>query len=196
MIKEFFQRLDEAWRPLGAEPILLQVIGSAALFLQCDYERGTKDSDILEIEEIPEGKELLELAGEGTAFAAKHRMYLQSVRKGFPFLPPQPVFHSLDSFNACLKNFKITALDIVDLVVSKLMPFRAQDQDDIQAVVKLGLVDPEKLLERFLLAKEQWLMDARARDLPGCVENLNTVQRDYLLVSETTIDLPAYILDS
>lgn len=196
MIREFFRQLDEAWKPLGREPITLPVIGSTALFLQCEYERGTKDSDILELEEIPEGKDLLGLAGEGSAFAAKHRMYLQIVTRGFPFLPPQALFHPMDSLNASLKNFQVEALDIVDVVVSKLKPFRVQDQDDIRAVVDLGLVDPNKLLERFILAKERWLMDSRGRDLPGYIENLNVIQRDYLLVPETSINLPDYIFES
>jgi hypothetical protein len=196
MIKEFFRQLDKAWKPQGREPITLPVIGSTALFLQCDYERGTKDSDILELEEIPEGKDLLELAGEGSAFAAKHRMYLQIVTRGFPFLPPQALFHPVDSLNKSLKNFQVKALDIVDVVVSKLKPFRVQDQDDIQAVVNLGLVDPDKLLERFILTKERWLMDSRGRDLPGYIENLNLVQRDWLLVGETEIELPGYIFEA
>ena len=48
LIKEFLTEIDAKWKPIGGEPILLQVIGSAALMLQCDYERGTKDGDVLE----------------------------------------------------------------------------------------------------------------------------------------------------
>ena len=195
MIEYFFQELDKAWKPTGVEPILLPVIGSTALFLQCNYDRGTKDSDILEIDDIAAGKALLKLAGQGSAFAGKHRMHIQLVTRGFPFLPPKAIFHSLDPLNAQLKHFKIEALDVVDVVVSKLKPFRVQDRDDIQAVVNLGLVDPNKLLKRFLLAKEHWLMDSRGRELPSYIENLNLVQRDWLLVPETSIALPDFIFE-
>ncbi len=84
----------------------------------------------------------------------------------------------------------------MDVVVSKLKPFRVQDQEDIRAVVDLGLVDPGRLLERFILAKERWLMDSWGRDLPAYIENLNMVQRDYLLFPETSINLPDYNFES
>lgn len=45
--KELLTEIDARWKPVGAEPITLQVIGSAALMLQADYERGTKDGDVL-----------------------------------------------------------------------------------------------------------------------------------------------------
>jgi len=193
MIKEFFHHLDEAWQPLGSEPILLPVIGSVALFLQCEYERGTKDSDILEIEAIAEGKKLLKLAGKGSEFAAKHRIYLEILKKGIPFLPAQPLFTPIDALNRSLKNFRINALSITDTVVSKLKPFRPQDQEDIKATINLKLLDPNELLERFLLAKERWLLDARASELPSYVKNLHRVQRDFLGVAETKIELPGWL---
>lgn len=195
MIENFFQELDRAWKPMGLEPIRLPVMGSSAIFLQCEYDRGTKDSDILEIEEIPARKELLKLAGKGSAFAAKQRLYLELIKAGLPFLPPRAVFHPLDSLNTRLKNFKIETLDIVDVVVSKLKPFRIQDRDDIQAVIGLGLVEPDRLLERFHKAKEQWLMGSRAKELPGYIENLQMVERDWLRVPESKIELPRYIFE-
>ena len=62
----------------------MQVIGTAALLLQADYARGTKDSDSLETREVtPELKaELLKLAGEGTKLAKQHRLYVSSVYPG------------------------------------------------------------------------------------------------------------------
>lgn len=195
MIQEFFKELDKEWKPTGSEPICLPIIGSSALFLQCNYERGTKDSDILEINKIPESKKLLELAGKGSKFALKHRMYLELITQGFPFLPTKAMFHPIDSLNASLKNFRIEALDVVDVVVSKLKTFRAQDKDDIQAMIDLDLIDPNKLLERFLLAKDRWLSDSRNVDLPFYIENLHTVQRNYLSVAETIIELPDYITE-
>jgi len=48
LIKEFLKAIDARWKPVGGEPLALQVIGSAALMLQTNYDRGTKDSDVLE----------------------------------------------------------------------------------------------------------------------------------------------------
>ena len=56
-------------------------------------------------------------------------------------------------FTEILRSDRVQALDPVDVVVSKLKPFRSTDLDDIQAMV----------------------------------------QRDYLLVEETLIELPAWL---
>ena len=47
-VDDFFRELDGLWTSLPEERIRLPIIGSAALMLQVDYARGTKDSDILE----------------------------------------------------------------------------------------------------------------------------------------------------
>ena len=40
LMHRFFAEIDEKWKRTGGEPIRLQIIGSAALMLQTDYERG------------------------------------------------------------------------------------------------------------------------------------------------------------
>ncbi len=52
VVEEFFRELDHEWEPGQEGKITLLIIGSGALFLQTDYERGTKDSDVLETPEI------------------------------------------------------------------------------------------------------------------------------------------------
>jgi hypothetical protein len=48
VFEEFFRDLDAQWpRPVDAK-IRLRLIGSAALMLQTNYQRGTTDSDVLE----------------------------------------------------------------------------------------------------------------------------------------------------
>lgn len=89
-----------------------------------------------------------------------------------------------------LKYFRIEALDPVDVVVSKLKTFRSGDLDDIRAMVERNLVDPKRLVERFEAAKEPWLLGSRDIELPQYIQNLHTIQRDYLFVPETPIELP------
>lgn len=84
-------------------------------------------------------------------------------------------------------------MDVVDVVVSKLKPFRGQDVDDIGAMIKRHLVDPTKLLERFLLAKDAWLSDSRAQELWKYIDNLHEIQREFLQIEETPIDLPSWL---
>lgn len=195
MIKDFFLEIDKRWKPTACEPVALHIIGSAALLLQMDYNRGTKDADVLEVEELPKNvsKQLKDLAGKSSQLAQRHHLYVDLVAAGIPFLPQSPLFHPLDTLNDRIKSFRILVLDPLDVVISKLKTFRPTDLDDIRAVVDDNLLDPKKLVERFQSAKEQWLMDARAHELKQYIENLHTIQRDYLHVDETPIDLPGWI---
>ncbi|MBI4124686.1 MAG: hypothetical protein HY466_01980 [Deltaproteobacteria bacterium] len=195
MIEAFFKEMDERWNSTGKNRIGLPIIGSTALFLQSSYDRGTKDSDVLEVVGLTEQikKTLLSLAGPGTRLAKRHKIHLDIVGQGIPFLPHPPLFHPLEKLNRQVKNFQIEVLDITDVVVSKLKTFRAQDVDDIRAMVLLNFVDARKLVQRFLAAKEYWLMDARSEELPQYIQNLNTVLRDFLEAEEIEIELPPWI---
>jgi hypothetical protein len=92
-----------------------------------------------------------------------------------------------------LRHFDVHVLDIVDVVVSKLIRFHADDQSDIQAMIDAGRVLPDRLIDRFRAAADFLLGDARERDLPACVENLHRVERDMLGVPETPIELPGWL---
>jgi len=105
LIHRFLAEIDERWKPLGAEPVRLKIIGSAALMLQADYERGTKDGDILEAAEITPAvrEQLLALAGPKSALFPKYRMYIEVVTRAIMFLPQKPVFHPVPE--PAMKNF-------------------------------------------------------------------------------------------
>jgi hypothetical protein len=81
----------------------------------------------------------------------------------------------------------------VDVVVSELIRFNADDASDIQAMVDAGRVIQERLIERFGAAVEMYKDGADAWRLPEAVANLNRVERDMLGVDETAIDLPSWI---
>jgi hypothetical protein len=49
LVHDFFREMDGAWTGAERGKIRLRVIGCSALMLQTGYERGTKDSDVLEI---------------------------------------------------------------------------------------------------------------------------------------------------
>jgi hypothetical protein len=84
-------------------------------------------------------------------------------------------------------------LDVVDVVVSKLKRFNANDQSDIDAMIERGLVPHDRLIDRFRAAVDEFMGDARAEDLPKYVANLHRVERDMLVVPETEIELPSWI---
>jgi hypothetical protein len=84
-------------------------------------------------------------------------------------------------------------LDVVDVVVSKLARFHSDDRADVQAMITRGLVDHAALIARFEAAKDVRQYTAHADDLPKYVENLHRVERDYLGVEESEIELPGWI---
>ena len=194
-IDDFLRDLDRGWDGAPGERLTLHVIGSTALMLQVDYERGTKDSDILTTDRVDANvrQRLLALAGPGTLLHTRHRLYLDVVANGVPFLPHVSRWHPQRELDAGLRNLEILALDVVDVVVSKLKPFRPQDRDDIAAMVDRGLVPHAALLARFRAAADRFMYDARANDLVHYVANLHRVERDLLGVAESEIELPSWI---
>jgi hypothetical protein len=165
MFEDFFIDLDAHWSASGAKTPL-KILGSAALMLQTSYERGTKDGDVFETLELDAAtkRRLLEVAGLGSEIHKRHRLYLDIVANGIPFLPHVPIWHPLDVLNRRLSNFELSALDVVDVVVSKLPRFSPNDQSDIQAVIDAGHVTHQRLVERFVAAVDDTSGDARVAD--------------------------------
>jgi hypothetical protein len=52
LIERFFTDIDTRWKAASGERIPLRLIGATALMLQADYERGTKDSDVIETKQL------------------------------------------------------------------------------------------------------------------------------------------------
>jgi len=192
MFEDFFAEIDAAWDDHGPDRIQLRIIGCAALMLQTRYQRGTKDGDVFETLELTTAtkQRLLQLAGSNSELHMRHRLYIDIVANGIPFLAHAPIWHPLDALNRRLKRFELFALDIIDVVVSKLKRFSANDQSDIKAMIDAGHVDHAVLVARFRAAVDELSGDARAADLDKHLANLHRVERDMLFVDETEIELP------
>lgn len=195
LVEEFFQAIDREWTRAAVPKVRLQVIGSGALMLQARYERGTNDSDILETIDLSSATKdhLVRLAGPGTALHAQWKLYLDIVSNGIPFLPAAARWRPVHALNAKLASIELQALDVVDVVVSKLKRFSANDQADIDAMIQRGLVPHHELIDRFRSAVDVFVYDARAADLPRYIEHLHRVERDMLGVDETEIELPSWV---
>ncbi len=192
LIEVFLKEIDSGWKPIGEEPITLQIIGSAALMLQTRYERGTKDSDILESRDgSPKIKaQLLTLAGKDTDIYKRLHLYVDIVNRAILFLPQSPLFHPLPRIE--LKNFRVEVLDIVDIALSKLKRFNSDDANDIRAMADKKLIDHPRLVSRFQAAADWFSIDARAPDLARYLKNLNKVEREILAVPPSEIELPEF----
>lgn len=175
----------------------LRILGASALLVQTDYDRATKDGDVLETAELAGAtkQHLLELAGRDSELARKHHLYIDPVPEGLAFLPRTPRWNPLPDVDAELTHFRVHVLDVLDVVVSKLKRWWATDRQDIDAMVQRGLVDHAKLVDRFRSAADRLADGAEARCLPDCLENLHTVERDMLVVDETPIELSSWVYE-
>jgi hypothetical protein len=194
-IELLLREIDAVWKPLRSGRQELYIIGCGALLLQTDYQRGTKDGDVLEARDLDAATKanLLALAGQNTSLHTRHRMYLEFVGLGLPFLAHRPVWNPLAALNAGLQHFSLQVLDVVDVVVSKLARFHSDDRADIRAMIDGGFVTHHALITRFEAAKDIRQESSYADDLPKYVDNLHRVERDYLGVDESEIELPPWI---
>ncbi len=191
-VERFLRELAKGWEHPSKPTLCL--IGSTALMLRAQYERGTKDSDILETAELDHEtrQQLLALGGRNSKIADRWRLYLEVVPPGLPFLPQAPRWHPVE-IEGAPDTLRFKALDVVDVVVSKLARFNPNDRSDVSAMVERDLVPHGLFLERFRSAVDVFSCDARAEDLPRYVRNLQEVERDMLGVNESEIDLPGWI---
>jgi hypothetical protein len=191
MLREFLTDLDDRWSQPASDKVPLKLIGSTALMLQANYTRITKDSDVLETEALtPElCARLIALAGKDTDMHRRHRLYLEIVGAGLPFLPRSPTWHDLPELGH-LKHLRIQALDVVDVVVSKLARFNANDEFDIDAMIDRDLVPHGLLIARFRAALEGFEMDSRAENVPRYIDRLHRIERDFFNLDPTDIEVP------
>jgi hypothetical protein len=195
IVESFFIDIDRQWHASSPGRVRLSLIGCGALILQADYERGTKDSDVFETADLAatDKNQLTQIAGIGTETSKRWNLYVDIVANGIPFLPHVPTWHRLDGLNEQLVRLELFVLDVVDVVVSKLKRFNANDQSDIDAMIDRELVPHARFVERFVAAVDEFSGDARADDLPAYVKNFHRVERDMFGVDETEIDLPSWV---
>lgn len=156
--------------------------------------RGTKGSDVLETNPLTGDvrARLLALAGRGTAMSRRHVLYLDIVSRGLPFLPQVPVTPSTNSTGDWSGSTSRSSTWWT-LVVSALKRLHANDVSDVRAMVDAGRVDHARRVERFRLAVDVFICDARADDLPRYVGNLHRVEREHLGVPGSDIELPDWV---
>jgi hypothetical protein len=193
VIEALLQEVDRAWRQPGPR-IPLRIIGSTALMLQTSYDRGTKDSDVLETDEVTDqiAGRLIEIAGPNTVIHRRHGMYVDIVRRGIPFRRQSPVYLPLEQLNTKLMHFEVFAMSVVDVVIGKLARFNASDRSDIDAMVERDLIAHRDVVSCFREAID-FKMDLMAGEFTEYVRHVHTVERDMFDVAETEFDEPSWL---
>jgi len=193
VVEAFLREVDTAWRQPGPK-IPLRIIGSTALMLQTSYNRGTRDSDVLETDEVTDqiAARLMEIAGPDSAIHSRRGMYIDIVQRGIPFRRQRPVYVRLEQLNATFQHFEVSAMSIVDVVVGKLARFIANDRSDIDAMIERDLIAHDEVVSCFNEAID-FKMDLTSDEFARCLTNLNTVERDMFGVEETEIEEPSWV---
>lgn len=187
-VETFLHAIDASWTLTTPEPVVLRVLGSAALFLQTQYSRGTKDTDVIEASDLSnEVKEHLRaIAGQQSALFQQHRLYVDIVSQNIPMLPNPPTWRSHDISTV---NFRVEVLDIHEVVVSKLKRWNSSDRDDARAMVEGSHVSHTVLVECFERMANDYRFTADCRRLPKMAERLNELERDAFAMEETVFEL-------
>lgn len=83
--------------------------------LQTHYRRGTKDGDVLETAALTPAiqRDLLRVAGPASGLRSRHRIYLEIVPGGLPFLPQRPRWHDVEFADVTLIHVPLRALDML-----------------------------------------------------------------------------------
>lgn len=190
----FFRGLAGQWDRsqdrTPARALEIRVIGAGALDLLTDFSRGTRDHDVIRTEEVGGASaRLLEIAGPGSDLAKRHRMFLEFVPPGLPFLPQSPRYLPVPGLED-LRSIRVRALHPADVAVSKLRPFRAHDEADIAELVRLGVLDHADYLARFRSAVELASLGARLDEMPGIVARFHRIEQDYFGTGPSPIETP------
>lgn len=86
LTSEFFIEIDRRWPREPAGKVRLSIIGSGALMLQADYERGTKDSDVFETMDLTGDTKRCLVAIAGPDTDLHRRRFRATVGYGVPAL--------------------------------------------------------------------------------------------------------------
>jgi uncharacterized nucleotidyltransferase DUF6036 len=138
---EFLTELDSKL----TEPVELHCIGG---FVMCHFyglARSTADIDYYTA--VPANLDLDDVAGEGSALAKKHKVWLHRVT--VTNLPENYDTRLTEMVPGQFKNLKLFVPDPYDLILSKLERNFSKDRDDADYLFKILKLDSQRLRERY-----------------------------------------------
>jgi hypothetical protein len=141
--KEFLEELDA----LLDEPIELHCIGGFAVVAGYGLQRGTNDLDYRTLVPYNRVNELQQLAGEGSALAKKHKVYIQYT--GVDSMPESYADRLTELYPKYFKNIRLFIPDPYDLALSKLTRNSPPDRQDVEYLAKTQHLDPAVLKKRY-----------------------------------------------
>lgn len=128
-------------------PVEVHCLGGFVLAVLWELPRPTADIDFVDIKPSEAGQVLLRIAGEGGEIALKHRLCFHRVT--IAEFPEAYASRLIDVTPRGLKQLRLRAFEVHDLVLAKLGRNSARDRADVAFLVRKGLIEPRLLEKRF-----------------------------------------------
>ena len=148
--------LLDVGRKLG-QPVEVHCLGGFVLAVLWGLPRPTGDVDFIEIEPSEAGDELLEIAGQGSELAKRHK--LQFHRVTIAEYPEGYASRLVDITPEGLSRLRLRALEVHDLVLAKLARNSPRDRADVEFLVRHGALDRHCLEDRFETELRPYLLN-------------------------------------
>lgn len=146
ILEPWLSFLRDVGRTLG-QSVEVHCLGGFVLTVLWELPRPTGDVDFIEIEPTEAGDELLEVAGEGSELAKRHKLQFHRVT-----VAEQPEGYAsrlVDITPRGLSRLRLQALEVHDLVLAKLARNSPRDRADVEFLVRQGALDRQCLEDRF-----------------------------------------------
>jgi len=155
--KEFLSELDTRL----TEPIVLHCVGGFVVCFFYGLPRTTADIDYCTA--IPANVNLDEIAGQESALAKKHKVWLHRVT--VTNLPEDYETRLTEMFAGEFKNLRLFAPDPYDYILSKLERNSTKDRDDADYIFRTQKLDAHTLRERYERELRPYLANESRHDL-------------------------------
>jgi hypothetical protein len=149
----FLRDVDQALRQ-GVE---VHCLGGFVLSVLWGLPRPTGDVDFIEVRPSKAGKELVQIAGEGSALAGKH--HLRFHRVTIAEYPEDYEKRLVDITPKRLHRLRLKAFEVHDIVLAKLSRNSPRDRADVEFLAKKGVLDRRLLMKRFEAELRPYLLN-------------------------------------
>lgn len=140
---QFLSELDKLLSRRGE----LHCLGGFVLMALYGLPRPTGDIDYIAALPREEVETVQAIAGPESKLARKYRVHVQYVT--IADVPDDYEQRLVEIFPQRFKNLRLLALDAHDLVLSKLTRNKPVDDEDVEFLVRKGVLDPAVLRERY-----------------------------------------------
>jgi hypothetical protein len=140
----FLREVDQALKA----PVEVHCLGGFVLSVLCDLPRYTGDVDFIMIRPDSPNAELIEIAGEGSEIANRHKLHFHRASSVATY-PHDYAERLIDITPKDFKKLRLRAFEVHDIVLAKVVRHSPVDRADFEFLTEKGVLDREVLNERF-----------------------------------------------